>query len=136
MRLVREFLPEYIIAGRASELSRWAEHAANIGILWCYEHERRRGNRCSISCIRGGGCAIVADSALLNVLPAESVSTFDGRAYEGILALIPSKKLGIGDVDGVRSLVSRFMSAFRDSSVVCFESGRSSEGRVEWRPFR
>jgi hypothetical protein len=133
---MREFVPEYILAGRASELSRWAEQAANIGILWCYNHERLEGNRCSTSCIRGGGCAIVADSVLLNVIPAESVSTFDGRTYEAILALIPSKKLGISDVNDVKLLVSRFMSTFRDSSIVCFEASQSSEGHVEWNLFK
>ncbi len=133
---MREFLPEYILAGGASDLSRWAEHAANIGILWCYEHERRGEKRCSTSCIRGGACAIVADSVLLNVFPAESVSTFDGRAYEGMLVLVPSKKLGIGDVVDVKSLVSRFVSTFRDSSVVCFESSRHPEGEIEWTLFR
>ena len=132
---MREFLPEYILAGRAFELSRWAEKAANIGILWCYEHERRKGNRCSTSCIRGGGCAIGTDPVLLNVIPAESVSTFDGRAYDRILALIPSKRLGVGDADDVRTLVSQFMSTFGDSSVICFESSSSPEGQVEWIPF-
>jgi hypothetical protein len=80
-------------------------------------------------------CAIAADSVLLMVLPGGSMSTFDDRAYEGIVVLIPSKKLRIADLDAVRSLVSRFMSTFRDSSVVCFESGRSPEGEIEWKPF-
>lgn len=132
MRLMRKFLPEYILAGSASELSQWVEHAARAGILWCYEHERRGENRCSTSCIRGGGCAIVADAVLLNVFPAESVSTFDGRAYESLIALIPNKKLGIGDVDDVKSLVLRFMSTFRGSSVACFESSRNQDGKMEW----
>lgn len=130
-----KFLPEYILAGKASELSRWAEHAANAGILWCYENERRGGNCCSTSCIRSGGCAIVANGVVLSVFPAESVSTFDHRDYEGMLAVIPSKKLGMGDIDGVKSLVSRLVSAFRSSGVVCFESIRSPGGEIEWRSF-
>ena len=130
-----ESLPGYILAGRASDLSRWAEHAANLGILWCYEHERRGGNCCSMSCIRGGGCAITADAVALNVIPAESVSTFDGRDYEAILAVFPYKKLGLGDIDGVRSLVSRLMSAFRNSGIDCFESTTSPGGEIEWKPF-
>lgn len=132
---MREFLPEYILAGRALELSQWAEQAASIGVLWCYEHERREGNRCSTSCIRGGGCAIVAGSVLLNVIPVLSAPLCDELAYEGMLALIPNKKLGMGDLDAVKSLVSRFMSTFGDSSVVCFELSRSPEGEVERRPF-
>jgi hypothetical protein len=132
---MKEFLPEHILVGKTSDLSRWVEHAANAGILWCYERERRRGRRCSTSCIRDGGCAIVEDSILLNVFPVEDVPNFDGRNYEGMLVLIPSKKLGIGDVDDVKSLVTRFMSTFRDSSVRCFESTTSSREEIEWRPF-
>lgn len=134
-RLMRDFLPDYIAAGRASELFRWTDNAANAGILWCYEHENRGRNRCETSCLRGGGCAIVEDSVVLSVHPAASVSTFKCRDYEAMLAVIPSKKLGMRDVDAVRALVLRFMSTFRDSSVVCFESARTPEGETTWRPF-
>jgi hypothetical protein len=134
--IIRETLPDFVLAGKTAELSRWAEHAANLGILWCYEHERRGGNRCSSCCIRGGFCAIAADSVLLIVLPDGITPAFDEHAYEATLVLIPSKKtLKMADLDGMRSLVSRLMSAFRDSGVDCFESGRSPEGGLEWKAF-
>jgi hypothetical protein len=77
----------------------------------------------------------MADSVLLNVFSAESMSTFDGRDYEAILVVVPSKNLGLGDIDRVKAIVSRLMSAFRSSSVVCFEANSSPGGECEWRSF-
>jgi hypothetical protein len=132
---MKDLLPEYIVAGSALEVSGWSRNASNAGILWCHEHERRRRNRCATSCLRGGGCGVVADSILLNVYPAESVSTFQGQAYEAILAIIPSKILRVDDIVAVRSLVLRLMASFHDSSVNVFESTLTAEGEVSWKPF-
>jgi hypothetical protein len=68
-------------------------------------------------------------------MPIIEASHFDGSAYEGMIHMNPSKKLKPDDVVAVRAVASQFVSTFRDSGVVCFESHLLPEGGVAWEPF-
>lgn len=133
MPIINVRIPDFLLAGRASTLSEWADHATRIGILWCYEHQCRGGTVCS-SCIHKGFCCISSALCSLKVIPIQHAPNFDHSTYETVLLITPRKHQSINLVD-VKILVTAFVSTFSDCDVKTWESYVRPDGQLSWERF-
>jgi len=119
---------DFIFAGNASRLEQWPEIARSAGILWCY-NEQKLGDE-TAPCDHRSGCGITDDALFQKVLVIRDVTGFDADSYERLLLVTPAKKSLNANVTELRSLTSKFISAFGAGKVDVFESCKTTDGTV------
>lgn len=124
--------PDFILAGRASDLEKWPDIASKAGVLWCYKNQQ--GKNDLSFCDHKHGCGISDGLLIQKAISISGAAGFDNKSHEHLLLLTPSKRNSGSSPASLRMLVLKLLVPFQDCSVACYESSSFSTGAA-WVPF-